>query len=46
MLEARAFARDSLGLAAKESFTTYTALTHDTLVLVLSGAYRLIDWRR
>ncbi len=40
VLAARAFARDSLGLAAKQSFTTYTKLKHDTLVLVLSGAYR------
>ena len=35
-----AFAADSLGLDAGRSFTTYTALEHDTLVLVLSGAYR------
>ncbi len=40
VLAARAYARDSLGLAAKQSFTTYTKLKHDTLVLVLSGAYR------
>ncbi len=40
VLAARAFARDSLGLAARESFTTYSRLRHDTLVLVLSGAYR------
>jgi predicted aminopeptidase len=40
VLAARAFARDSLGLAAKQSFTTYSRLPHDTLVLVLSGAYR------
>ena len=40
VLAARAFARDSLGLAARESFTTYSRLDHDTLVLVLSGAYR------
>ncbi len=37
---ARAFARDSLGLKTGESFTTYSRLDHDTLVLVLSGAYR------
>ena len=40
VLEARRFAVDSLGLPAKESFTQYTKLEHDTLVLVLSGAYR------
>lgn len=37
---ARLYARDSLGLAAKESFTTYSYVKHDTLVLVLSAAYR------
>lgn len=40
VLEARSFAADSVGLRAKESFTTFTALDRDTLVLVLSGAYR------
>jgi predicted aminopeptidase len=40
VLAARAFARDSLDLNARQSFTTYTQLQHDTLVLVLSGAYR------
>lgn len=40
VLDARAFAADSLGLKAKESFTTYSKLETDTLVLVLSGAYR------
>jgi predicted aminopeptidase len=40
VLGARAFARDSLGLEAGESFTTYSALDRDTLVLVVSGAYR------
>ena len=40
VLDARAFARDSIHLAAKQSFTTYSQLAHDTLVLVLSGAYR------
>jgi predicted aminopeptidase len=39
VLEARAFARDSLRLDAKESFTTFTRLRSDTLVLVLSGVY-------
>jgi predicted aminopeptidase len=40
VLEARRFAVDSLGLPAKDAFTQYTKLEHDTLVLVLSGAYR------
>jgi predicted aminopeptidase len=40
VLDARAFAAESIGLAARESFTTYTQLDRDTLVLVLSGAYR------
>jgi predicted aminopeptidase len=40
VLAARAFAHDSLGLATGESFTTYSRLDRDTLVLVLSGAYR------
>jgi predicted aminopeptidase len=40
VLGARAFAADSVGLRAKESFTTYSPLDRDTLVLVLSGAYR------
>jgi predicted aminopeptidase len=39
VLEARAFAKDSLGLDAGESFTTFTQLRRDTLVLVLSGVY-------
>ena len=39
VLAARAFAADSVGLAAKQSFTTYTQLDRDTLVLVLSGSY-------
>ncbi len=38
VLEARAFAEDSLGLHAGGSFTTYTDLGRDTLVLVLSAA--------
>ena len=37
---ARKFARDSLGLSTGESFTTYSHVEHDTLVLVLSAAYR------
>ncbi len=40
VLDARRFAADSLGLRAGRSFTTFSALDHDTLVLVLSGAYR------
>lgn len=40
VLDARRFAADSLGLHAGQSFTTFTALDHDTLVLVLAGAYR------
>lgn len=36
----RIFAHDSLGLRTGESFTTYSRLDHDTLVLVLSAAYR------
>lgn len=37
---ARLYARDSIGLKTKESFTTFSQLDHDTLVLVLSAAYR------
>ena len=37
---ARGYAKDVVGLRAKESFTTYSKLDHDTLVLVLSAAYR------
>jgi predicted aminopeptidase len=40
VLAAREFARDSLHLKTKDSFTTYSRLDHDTLVLVLSAAYR------
>ena len=40
VLAARAFAADSLGLRTKQSFTTFSQLDRDTLVLVLSGAYR------
>jgi predicted aminopeptidase len=40
VLTARAFAEDSVGLRAGDSFTTYSQLDGDTLVLVLSGAYR------
>ena len=48
VLEARRFAVDSLGLPAKNAFTQFTALEHDTLVLVLSGAHpdalRAVTW--
>jgi len=40
VLDAREFARDSVGLRVKESFTQFTQLERDTLVLVLSGAHR------
>jgi predicted aminopeptidase len=40
VLEARAYAVDSLGLKAEESFTTFAQLDRDTLVLVLSAAHR------
>jgi predicted aminopeptidase len=40
VLAARAFAVDSVHLEAAESFTTYSRLETDTLVLVLSAAYR------
>lgn len=40
VLAARAFARDSVGLRTGNSFTMYSKLRRDTLVLVLSGAYR------
>ena len=40
VLEARAFAQDSLGLPAKDAFTQFTQLDRDTLVVVLSGARR------
>jgi predicted aminopeptidase len=40
VLRARAFAEDSVELRAGDSFTTYSQLDTDTLVLVLSGAYR------
>ena len=40
VLEARQFAVDSLALKAEESFTTFSQLDRDTLVLVVSAAYR------
>lgn len=38
--EARRFAIDSLALSAGKSFTAYSQLDRDTLVLVVSAAYR------
>ncbi len=38
VIAARAFARDSLGLTVGDTYTTYSQLDHDTLVLVLSAA--------
>ncbi|MFL5604755.1 MAG: aminopeptidase [Gemmatimonadaceae bacterium] len=40
VLAARTYAKDSLRLKTKDSFTTYSRLDHDTLVLVVSAAYR------
>jgi len=40
VLAARGFAADSLMLRTGASFTTYSHLDRDTLVLVVSGAYR------
>ena len=40
VLAARSYAKDSLRLRTKDSFTTYSRLDHDTLVLVVSAAYR------
>ena len=40
VLQARGFAADSIKLRTGDSFTTYTHLDRDTLVLVVSGAYR------
>src|SRR5690349_23286583 len=39
VLAARQYAQDSIGLKTEESFTTYSKLDRDTLVLVLSAAY-------
>ena len=38
VIAARAYAADSLGLAVGETYTTYTQLERDTLVMVLSAA--------
>ena len=40
VLAARAYAHDSLALASGNSFTTFSRLDRDTLVLILSAAYR------
>jgi predicted aminopeptidase len=40
VLGAREYAKDSLTLRVKDSFTTYSRLDHDTLVLLVSAAYR------
>ena len=40
VLDARAYAADSLALDVGDSFTTFTQLERDTLVLVLSAAYQ------
>ena len=40
VLSARAWAVDTLGLEAGESFTTFAQLDRDTLVVLLSAAYR------
>lgn len=40
VMAARQYAKDSIRLRTKDSFTTYSQLDHDTLVLVLSAAYR------
>ena len=40
VLEARDFAADSLGLAARKSYTLFSRVDSDTLALVLSAAYK------
>lgn len=40
VLEAREFARDSLGLDVGKSYTTFSQLDSDTLALIVSAAYR------
>lgn len=39
-LDARAFARDRLGLDVGDSYTTFTRLERDTLAMILSAAHR------
>lgn len=40
VMAARQYAKDSIHLRTRDSFTSYSKLDHDTLVLVLSAAYR------
>src|SRR5687767_173606 len=40
VVEARDYARHTLGLDVEESFTTYSRLDRDTLVLLVSAAHR------
>lgn len=40
VLAAREYAKDSIKLRVKDSFTTYSRLDRDTLVLLVSAAYR------
>ncbi|HLB10451.1 MAG TPA: aminopeptidase [Gemmatimonadaceae bacterium] len=40
VLAARAFAADSVKLRAKQSFTTYSRIDRDTLIVVLTAAYQ------
>lgn len=40
VLDARQYAKDSIRLKTKDSFTTFSRVDSDTLVLVLSAAYR------
>jgi predicted aminopeptidase len=40
VLAAREYARDSIRLKTKDSFTTFSRVDSDTLVLVISAAYR------
>jgi predicted aminopeptidase len=40
VLAARQYAKDSIRLRTRDSFTTYSRLDHDTLVLLVSAAYR------